>query len=105
MSKGIKAAVHIGIKNIQLRVIIWLLLVSLKILWEIDSLVCDANVDLLCFNKVSVNHCYREANRAVDFLAQKGHSCSSLQFLFDVHDFDLLSIIQKNALGWYSFRG
>lgn len=109
LREGIKATILVSVKNIQIEGDYLFVINSLRKIWkitqEIVSLVCDAGVDLCAFDKVVVNHCFWEANKAVDYLAHKGHSCLDLQYWFDVHDLNLLSIIRKDALGWCSFRG
>ncbi|XP_010684206.1 uncharacterized protein LOC104898794 [Beta vulgaris subsp. vulgaris] len=109
MREGIKAALSIGIKNIHIEGDNLSVINSLrklwKIPWEIHSLVSDADVDLRRFDRVIINHCFREANGAADFMAHKGHLCPDLLLSRETQDLALLSIIRKDALGWSHERG
>lgn len=61
-------------------------------------------LQLTCFDKVSINHFYSEANRVADFLVHKGH----LALVFNTGLMSttwILSIISKDALVWFSLRG
>ncbi|XP_048503203.1 uncharacterized protein LOC125498916 [Beta vulgaris subsp. vulgaris] len=71
-----------------------------QIPWEIDNIICDVGLELLKFNSVSMKHCFREANRAADFMAHRGHAVSSLCFSFPPYDMDFSLLIRKDVLGW-----
>ena len=68
--------------------------------WEIDNIICDVGKELLKFSSVSVIHCFREANRAADFMAHRCHFVSSLRYCFPPYDIDFSLLIRKDVLGW-----
>ncbi|XP_010677766.1 uncharacterized protein LOC104893369 [Beta vulgaris subsp. vulgaris] len=67
--------------------------------WEIDNINCDVGKELLKFNSVSVKHCFREANRAADFMAHQSHTVPSLCYSFPPYDMDFSLLIRKDVLG------
>ncbi|XP_010666799.1 uncharacterized protein LOC104883921 [Beta vulgaris subsp. vulgaris] len=68
--------------------------------WKIDNIICNVGMELLKFNSVYVKHCFREANRAANFMAHRGHAVSSLCFSFPPYDMDFSLLIRKDVLGW-----
>lgn len=69
-----------------------------KIPWEIHSLVKDL-VENLSVSPFSINHCYREANPATNFMAHQGHDSSSLLYGFNFSNSTFSTIIRKDAIG------
>ncbi|XP_074298319.1 uncharacterized protein LOC141629174 [Silene latifolia] len=46
-----------------------------EIPWEISSFIADITIELSQFKEVKNFHCFREANKVPDFMANLGHSC------------------------------
>ncbi|XP_056688730.1 uncharacterized protein [Spinacia oleracea] len=76
-----------------------------KVPWEINGLIEDSLADLSNTDNFVINHCYREANHAADFMAAKGSSCISMSLWFSSFDPSLSLIILKDALGYPFQRG
>ena len=69
--------------------------------WKISNLLSDAAMlIMLDLDVCKIQHCFREANRAADFMANKGHSYPSLLYWFLPYCIDFSLIIRKDVLGW-----
>lgn len=68
--------------------------------WTINALIVDVDLDLAKFSKVSIAHCFKEANRAANFMAHKGHGVPNLLYQFPPFCIDFFLIIRKDVLCW-----
>ena len=68
--------------------------------WEITNLLSDAALLTSDLAVYKIHHCFREANRAADFMANKGHNYPSLLYCFPHYSIDFSLIIRKDVLGW-----
>ncbi|XP_057249366.1 uncharacterized protein LOC130590821 [Beta vulgaris subsp. vulgaris] len=71
-----------------------------RVPWEISNILVDVGLDAALFSECRFCHCFREANRAADFMAKKAHSYSSLLYWFPPYCLDFSLIIRKDVLGW-----
>ncbi|XP_057248334.1 uncharacterized protein LOC130590283 [Beta vulgaris subsp. vulgaris] len=71
-----------------------------KIPWKIHSAILDTIQELGHFTEVQIDHVFREANAAADWMAHRGHTTLSTTYWFDVSDLSFSVIIRKDALGW-----
>ncbi|XP_048490084.1 uncharacterized protein LOC125492033 [Beta vulgaris subsp. vulgaris] len=104
LREGVRGALFLGASNItiegdNLSVIqaikrIW------KILWSINALINDTMEDLKKFDNYNVQHVFREANFAADWMAHHGHSINNLCYWFESPNIAFSNIIRKDALGW-----
>ncbi|XP_019106858.1 uncharacterized protein LOC109135761 [Beta vulgaris subsp. vulgaris] len=104
LREGIRGALYLGAHNVtiegdNLSVIqaikrIW------KIPWSINILINDAAEDLKKFDNYNIQHVFREANYAADWMASHGHSTTNLCYWFESPDIAFSKIIRKDALGW-----
>jgi len=82
MRNGIRAAVQAGFTNIHIegdnKVLIQEVQGQIQPPWEIHVLVHDIHHYFQSCNHVSVNHTFREGNRAADWLAKLGLSLQSI---------------------------
>ncbi|XP_056688587.1 uncharacterized protein [Spinacia oleracea] len=103
LREGIKSALAWGCKNLIIEgdnlVVIKSMNRVWQIPWEIDGLIEDSMADLSNTDDFVINHCYREANQAADFMVAKGSSCVSLSLWFSSFDPSFSLIIRKDALG------
>lgn len=60
----------------------------------------DSEKDLCKFDSYKIQHVFREANMAADWMANRGHSVANLCYWFESHDALFSTIICKDALGW-----
>lgn len=100
--KGLKGAAHLAIHNIVIEGVNLAVVNAVKsvwkITWEINNIVVDVGVQLARFADWRISHCYREANKAADFIAFKGHNYSSISVSSLLLWFSL--IIHRHVLGW-----
>ena len=68
--------------------------------WVINSVLQDVWCELGNFNSVSFTHCFREANRAADFMAHQGQAAQHLCYKFPPFSVDFSLVIRKDVLGW-----
>ncbi|XP_010676027.1 uncharacterized protein LOC104891937 [Beta vulgaris subsp. vulgaris] len=104
LKEGILAALSFNISNLiiegdNLAVInairkIW------KIPWEINNIVLDIRANLPLFGSFQVQHCFREANKVADLLANRGHGLDGMQLFYPPFDIDLSMCVRKDVLGW-----
>ncbi|XP_048501494.1 uncharacterized protein LOC125497838 [Beta vulgaris subsp. vulgaris] len=66
---------------------------------SISNLIIEGSL-LLCFDSVSIRHCFREANRAADFMAHKGHCFKNVLMWSPPYCIDFSLLIRKDVLGW-----
>lgn len=68
-------------------------------------MICDAGEDLKMFEVVQLEHVVREANYAVNLMANRGHETDSLSYWFEFPDVSFSVIIYRDTLGvpssWY----
>lgn len=104
LRKGVRAALGKGVSQVIIEGDNMAVIDSIKKLWripwEIENIITDVARDLNQFSFVQVTHIFREANRAADFMASKGHFHSSLVLSYSPFDVDFLLIIHKDVLGW-----
>ncbi|XP_010670270.1 uncharacterized protein LOC104887352 [Beta vulgaris subsp. vulgaris] len=109
MYEGIKGAKSLSISNLIIEGDYLTVINSLKQLhkppWSISNSICDAVSLLLCFDSVVIRHCFREANRAADFMAHKGHCFQSVLVWSPPYCIDFSLLIRKDVLGWPLIRG
>lgn len=105
--KGIKGAISLHIKKIIIIegdniTVINSIKANANPLWSIANIIVDARSLLEQFDQVYFHHCYRKANRAVDFMAHKGHFYSDVLFWSPPYCIDFFLLIHKDVLGWLS---
>ncbi|XP_056697328.1 uncharacterized protein [Spinacia oleracea] len=108
LREGLKGALFLGIKNLIIEgdnlVVVNSINRVWQIPWEINNIICDAEMDLTTLESFSVRHCFREANQAADFMANQGHTTPDLRYWFSSFAPPLSLIIRKDALGWPTSR-
>lgn len=67
--------------------------------WEIKQIVADVSHDLRSFTHTKVAHCYRETNKAADFMAKFRLSCINAIIGFDCTPPLIYSILVSDGLG------
>ena len=72
---------------------------KIQIPWEIQMLVQDITTFLDRFNKIIINHIFRQGNSAADWLAKYGLSIHSTNMLNFVPHRDLGRILFEDNLG------
>ncbi|XP_057251441.1 uncharacterized protein LOC130591711 [Beta vulgaris subsp. vulgaris] len=104
LREGIKGAISLDISNIIIEGDNLAVINSMKncwrIPWEISNIVIDAGVATRWFQDCQFRHCFREANKAADFMARKAHDHPSLLYWFPPYCLDFSLIIRKDVLGW-----
>lgn len=73
--------------------------------WEISNIMNDVGFNSCRFVDCHFRHYFREANRAVDFMAKKVHCYPTLLSWFPPNCLDLSLIIRKYVLGWPPDQG
>ena len=75
LREGLRATLFLGIDSLEVEgddlVVINAIRQCWKVPWAIRSLVMDSLVDLQSFNAVSINHCFRKANQAADYMTTR----------------------------------
>ncbi|XP_057248962.1 uncharacterized protein LOC130590506 [Beta vulgaris subsp. vulgaris] len=104
LREGIRGALCLGANNISIEgdnlSVIQAIKRVWKIPWSINALINDASADLLKFDNYNIQHVFREANSAADWMAHHGHSTTNLCYWFESPDIAFSKIIHKDALGW-----
>ena len=104
LREGVRAALAQGLNNIIIEGDNLAVINALKkhwcIHWEVANISFDVDSELQQFSSFQVFHNFREANRATDFMANRGHRNSSLVYYFPPFDVDFSLIIRKDVLGW-----
>jgi len=75
---GVRAVVEAGFKKVLIEgdnsIVIQSLQGRVKVPWQIEGLLSDVSYYLTQLEYVSINHVFREANVAADWLSKAGHS-------------------------------
>ncbi|XP_057251329.1 uncharacterized protein LOC130591670 [Beta vulgaris subsp. vulgaris] len=94
LSEGIKGASFLNISQLIVEGdnlgVINSMKNSWRIPWEISNIVKDAGMDALRFQMCEFRHCFREANKAADFMARKAHDFPSLLYWFPPYCMEFL---------------
>ncbi|XP_057251818.1 uncharacterized protein LOC125498490 [Beta vulgaris subsp. vulgaris] len=103
LSEGIKGAISLDISHLVVEGDNLAVINSMKnvwrIPWEISNIISDVGVDVRFFVECQFRHCFREANQAVDFMANKAHHHQSLLYWFSPYCMNFSLIIRKDVLG------
>ena len=67
--------------------------------WQINYVIQDVQHLLAQFDQVIIKHIYREANMAVDWLANYGHSISGTMVTTEICNPDFRLIVRDDMLG------
>ena len=69
-------------------------------IWEIHYIVLDIVSNFPHFVSLQVQHCYREANKVADLMANQGHSFLDPVSHTPPFDVDFSLFVRKDVLGW-----
>ena len=104
MRNGLRTAIEAGFNNIHIegdnKTLIQAVQQHIQPPWEIQVLVQDILYFLQKCNHVTVNHIFREGNRAADWLAKLGLSLSSTSLWSQPCHIDLQRILSEDNLGY-----
>jgi len=102
MRNGLRTAIEAGFNNIHIegdnKTLIQAVQQHIQPPWEIQVLVQDILYFLQKCNHVTVNHIFREGNRAADWLAKLGLSLSSTSLWSQPCHIDLQRILSEDNL-------
>lgn len=101
LREGIRGALFLGVKNLIIEgdniSVIQAIKRVWKIPWSIYALVTDAEIDLQKLDSYIIQHVFREANFAADWMAHHGHLTSNMCYYFTSLDNSFSQIIRKDA--------
>lgn len=102
LRNGVRMTVQLDIKNIiiegDIKIIIDTFRGISSVPWQVQLLIQDVREYLKQFHEVQIQHVYREANRAADFLSRLGHTDNIL--LCNANDYnDLQCILYGDIFG------
>lgn len=79
--EGLKGAAPLSILQLLVEGVNLTIVNAIKNCWstplEIDNMICDAEIMMSAFSMCQIDHCFKEANKAANFMANKGHNYSS----------------------------
>ena len=108
LHKGIQEAIRLGIKDIHIEGDNLLVINSLKGTWKppwkLQNIIHDSKILLQRFDSAHINHIYREANRAADWIANVGHLICNPMCISPNSSPKLDEIVQSDYLGYTLVR-